>query len=313
MTVQKKVYPGYVLVEMILDPDSWFVVRNTPGVTSFVGGGNIPGSRNEPVPLEEHEVKQILRQMGVETPKYRVAFQKGQSVRVTDGPFAEFIGTVDEINPGAQQDQGPRQHLRPRDAGRARLPPSREAVSTSPAAHRGVVLRRSEQSLTLQLPWAGTVLTLQLPAGAATPAPPVGTALGPHGINIVEFTKSYNEKTQDKRGQIIPAQITIYEDRSFSFILKTPPAADLLRKAAGVDKGAATTGREKVGKVTRSQIREIAESQDGRSQRHRHRGRLEDRRGHGALDGHRGRRLTTHPRSTGRGGTHTPRQRGEAS
>ena len=75
-----------------------------------------------------------------------------------------------------------------------------------------------------------TVLTLQLPAGMATPAPPVGTALGPHGINIVEFTKSYNEKTQDKRGQIIPAQITIFEDRSFSFILKTPPAADLLRK-----------------------------------------------------------------------------------
>ena len=101
-----------------------------------------------------------------------------------------------------------------------------------------------------------TVLTLQLPAGAATPAPPVGTALGPHGINIVEFTKSYNEKTQDKRGQIIPAQITIYEDRSFTFILKTPPAADLLRKAAG----AATTGRENVGKVTRSQIREIAET-----------------------------------------------------
>jgi len=99
VTVQKKVFPGYVLVEMILDPDSWFVVRNTPGVTSFVGGGNIPGSRNEPVPLEEHEVKQILRQMGVETPKYRVAFQKGQSVRVTDGPFAEFIGTVDEVNP----------------------------------------------------------------------------------------------------------------------------------------------------------------------------------------------------------------------
>ncbi len=105
-----------------------------------------------------------------------------------------------------------------------------------------------------------SVLTLQLPAGAATPAPPVGTALGPHGINIVEFCKSYNEKTQDKRGSIIPAQITIYEDRSFSFILKTPPAADLLRKAAGVDKGAQTTGRETVGKVTRNQIREIAEA-----------------------------------------------------
>ena len=104
------------------------------------------------------------------------------------------------------------------------------------------------------------VLTLQLPAGMATPAPPVGTALGPHGINIVEFTKSYNEKTQDKRGQVIPAQITIYEDRSFSFILKTPPAADLLRKAAGVEKGSQTANRETVGRVSRDQVRQIAET-----------------------------------------------------
>jgi large subunit ribosomal protein L11 len=102
------------------------------------------------------------------------------------------------------------------------------------------------------------VLTLQLNAGKATPAPPVGTALGPHGINIVEFTKSYNEKTADKVGQVIPAQITIYEDRSFTFVLKTPPAPDLLRKAAGIEKGAATAGRETVGQVTRDQIREIA-------------------------------------------------------
>jgi large subunit ribosomal protein L11 len=104
-----------------------------------------------------------------------------------------------------------------------------------------------------------TVLTLQLDAGRATPAPPVGTALGPHGINIVEFTKSYNEKTADKAGQVIPAQITIFEDRSFSFILKTPPAADLLRKAAGIEKGSGTTGRETIGSVTRNQIREIAQ------------------------------------------------------
>jgi large subunit ribosomal protein L11 len=104
------------------------------------------------------------------------------------------------------------------------------------------------------------VLTLQLPAGKATPAPPVGTALGPHGINIVEFTKSYNERTADKAGQVIPAQITIFEDRSFTFVLKTPPAADLLRKAAGVDKGAGTTGREAVGAITRDQLREIAQT-----------------------------------------------------
>jgi large subunit ribosomal protein L11 len=102
------------------------------------------------------------------------------------------------------------------------------------------------------------VLTLQLPAGSATPAPPVGTVLGPHGINIVEFTKSYNERTQDKRGQIIPAQVTIYEDRSFTFVLRTPPAADLLRKAAGVEKGASSPRKESVGRVTREQVREIA-------------------------------------------------------
>ena len=105
-----------------------------------------------------------------------------------------------------------------------------------------------------------TVLTQQLPAGKATPAPPVGTALGPHGINIVEFTKSYNEKTAAQSGQIIPAKITIFEDRSFTFILKTPPAADLLRQAAGIEKGSGMVGREdSVGSVTKAQLLEIAE------------------------------------------------------
>ncbi len=105
-----------------------------------------------------------------------------------------------------------------------------------------------------------TVLTLQLPAGKATPAPPVGTALGPHGINIVEFTKTYNERTAAQSGQIIPARITIFEDRSFTFVLKTPPAADMLRKAAGLEKGSGATGREGyVGRVTQAQLLEIAE------------------------------------------------------
>jgi large subunit ribosomal protein L11 len=104
------------------------------------------------------------------------------------------------------------------------------------------------------------VLTLQLPAGKATPAPPVGTALGPHGINIVEFTKTYNERTAAQAGQVIPAQITIFEDRSFTFVLKTPPAADLLRKAAGVEKGSGAPGREKIGRVTRAQVRDIAQT-----------------------------------------------------
>ena len=104
-----------------------------------------------------------------------------------------------------------------------------------------------------------TVLTLQIQAGQANPAPPVGTALGPHGINIMDFCKAYNEQTRESAGQIIPAKITIFGDRSFSFILKTPPASDLLRKAAGVDKGAAHQLQEVVGSVNRRQVREIAE------------------------------------------------------
>jgi large subunit ribosomal protein L11 len=104
-----------------------------------------------------------------------------------------------------------------------------------------------------------TVIRLQIEAGKATPAPPVGTALGPHGINIMEFTKSYNERTAAQAGFVIPAEITVYEDRTFTFVTKTPPAYDLLKKAAGVDKGSGKPNREKVGSVTKAQVREIAE------------------------------------------------------
>ncbi len=104
------------------------------------------------------------------------------------------------------------------------------------------------------------VIKIELPAGQATPAPPVGTALGPHAVNIMDFVKQYNAATQGQVGNIIPVEITIYEDRTFSFVLKTPPAAVLLRKAAGVEKGSAEPARNKVGTVTRSQLREIAET-----------------------------------------------------
>lgn len=104
-----------------------------------------------------------------------------------------------------------------------------------------------------------TILKLQLPAGAANPAPPVGTVLGPQGINIQEFCKQFNEATKDMKGDIVPAQITIFEDRSFSFVLKTPPASALLKKAAGIEKGAANPLTTKVGKVTRADVRAIAE------------------------------------------------------
>jgi large subunit ribosomal protein L11 len=102
------------------------------------------------------------------------------------------------------------------------------------------------------------VIRLQIQAGKATPAPPVGTALGPHGLNIMEFCKAYNERTANMTG-VIPAEITVFEDRSFTFITKTPPAGDLLKRAAGVEKGSSVPNREKVGAVSRQQVREIAE------------------------------------------------------
>jgi large subunit ribosomal protein L11 len=101
--------------------------------------------------------------------------------------------------------------------------------------------------------------TLQLPAGQATPAPPVGPALGQHGVNIMEFVKAYNAQTESMRGDIVPAQISVFEDRSFQFILKTPPAAQLLIKAAGVPKGSGTPQSAKVGAISKEQLREIAQ------------------------------------------------------
>ena len=103
------------------------------------------------------------------------------------------------------------------------------------------------------------IVKLQCPAGKATPAPPVGPALGQHGVNIMAFVKEFNARTADQVGMIIPVEITVYEDRSFTFITKTPPASVLLKKAAGLEKGSGAPNREKVGKVTRSQVREIAQ------------------------------------------------------
>jgi large subunit ribosomal protein L11 len=103
------------------------------------------------------------------------------------------------------------------------------------------------------------VIKLQIPAGKANPAPPVGPALGQHGLNIMAFCKEYNERTASQAGSIIPVEITVFDDRSFTFITKTPPATDLLKKVLGIEKGSTDAGHEKVGKLTRAQLREIAQ------------------------------------------------------
>jgi large subunit ribosomal protein L11 len=104
------------------------------------------------------------------------------------------------------------------------------------------------------------VVKVQLQAGAATPAPPVGTALGPHGVNIMDFCKQYNAATESQRGNVVPVEITIYEDRSFTFVTKTPPAPKLILKAAGIEKGSGEPHKTKVGSITRDQVREIAQT-----------------------------------------------------
>lgn len=103
------------------------------------------------------------------------------------------------------------------------------------------------------------IVKVQLQAGQANPAPPVGTALGPHGVNIMDFCKAYNAQTESMRGTVIPVEITIYEDRTFDFITKTPPAAEMIKKAAGLQKGSAAPHKDKVGKITAAQVREIAQ------------------------------------------------------
>jgi large subunit ribosomal protein L11 len=105
-----------------------------------------------------------------------------------------------------------------------------------------------------------TLIKLQVPGGSANPAPPVGPALGQHGVNIMEFCKAFNAQTQDQNGRIIPVEITVFEDRSFTFITKTPPAAVLIKEAAGIDKGSGEPNRNKVGKITQAQVRQIAET-----------------------------------------------------
>jgi large subunit ribosomal protein L11 len=104
------------------------------------------------------------------------------------------------------------------------------------------------------------MIKLQVPGGAANPAPPVGPALGQHGVNIMEFCKAFNAQTQDQNGRIIPVEITVFEDRSFTFITKTPPAAVLIKEAAAIEKGSPEPNREKVGRITRDQVRQIAET-----------------------------------------------------
>ena len=206
--VSRKVFPGYVLIEMIVDDRTWYAVRNTPGVTGFVGTGT------KPIPLSPREVARILgkqstgkKEASVEAPiRMKCPVELDQTVRIKAPGFNDMVGTVAEIS--------------------------------------------DEQKM----------VKLQVPAGKATPAPPVGPALGQAGINIMAFVKDFNARTEKQAGLIIPVEITVFEDRSFTFITKTPPAAVLLKKAAGIDKASGEPNKNKVATIKRDKVKEIAET-----------------------------------------------------
>ena len=235
VTTEKRTMPGYVLVNMDLNEESWGLVKNTPGVTGFVGASN------EPVPLTQPEVDRLLhrevaQKVATKAPVHHRRVREGRP-----RPAVRLLRRDLRDQPGRGQAQGPCVNLRPRDAGRGRLRPSQEDLGTTMAKK---VL---------------TTIKLQSVGGQASPAPPVGPALGQHGINIMEFCKAFNAQTQADAGTVIPVVITVYEDRSFTFVTKTPPAAVLIKQAIGLDKGSAEPHRDKVGRITQDQLRAIAE------------------------------------------------------
>ena len=243
----RKFYPGYVFVEMTLYDESgslkkepWYKVKDTDGVINFIG-------KESPTPLREDEIARILSQVddakGKEVPK--VQFGIGEMVKILDGPFLNLTGEIEEID----VDKG---SLKVSVSIFGRFTTRRTRILASRKSGSRIIYKMSKKAVGL--------IKLQLPAGSANPAPPVGPALGAQGVNIMGFCKEFNAKTKDQAGMILPVVITVYADKSFSFILKSPPASVLLKKAAGLAKGSGVPNRDKVGKVSREQIKEIVKT-----------------------------------------------------
>ncbi len=254
--VEKRTMPGYVLVNMDLNEDSWSLVKGTPGVTGFVGASN------EPVPLTQDEVNRLLHREAEVRPRSRAQFGIGESVKVVSGTAVGLLRRDLRGQRRRSAAQGARLDLRARDAGRGRLRPGEEGM-------RKVL----------------TQIKLQAVGGQASPAPPVGPALGQHGVNIMEFVKAFNAQTQGDAGTVIPVVITVYEDRSFTFVTKSPPAAVLDKAGAvpgeGLRRAASREGRHDHPGSTAADRRE----EDEGPQRPGHGLCGQDHRGDGALDG----------------------------
>ena len=226
--VERLLFPGYVLIHAELNPDLEYVIRNgIPGMSGFLTEKTGNGQDRIPVPIRDEEAQRILGvqdENAVSAAETEVNFTVGESVRITDGPFSGFDGTVEEI----LQD-------------RSKL--------------KVVVVIFGRKTL-LELSFT----QVQIKGGAANPAPPVGPALGSKGLNIMDFCKQFNARTQDQAGKVLPVVITVFSDKSFTFEVKQPPVAVSLKEAAKISKASGEPNRKKVATVTWDQVKEIAQS-----------------------------------------------------
>ena len=237
--VERKTFPSYVLLKMIYTDDTWHVVKNIRGVTGFVG----PGS--EPTPLSEQEVQALGVDLGT---TIEVNYAVGDTIMISGTAMDGFVGVVQNIN----MEEGTVDVLVSMFGKETPATVALNLLVSAPAVYHIMEVCNMAQKVT-------GYIKLQIPAGKATPAPPVGPALGQHGVNIMAFTKEFNERTKNDIGMIIPVVITVYADRSFTFITKTPPAAVLLKKACGLETASGVPNKTKVANITKEQIQQIAE------------------------------------------------------
>ena len=254
---ERKFFPGYVLVKMEMTDEAYHLIKNTPKVTGFLG------SDNKPMPLSEAEAQRLLQQVqeGIERPKPSVTFEVGEQVRVSDGPFASFNGTVEEVDEGRSRVKVAvsifgRATPVELEFGQGRSFSDRKAweVRRLPAADNAP-LRSNENGeenhgLCQVAGSGGSGKSAAADRSSARPARP----------NMTEFCKAFNAHTQKlEKGTPIPVTITVYADRSFTFELRTPPVSHFLKKAAKLESGSKTPGRDIAGSVTKAQVREIAQ------------------------------------------------------
>ena len=232
---EKVSYPGYVLIEAAFVGQIPIIIRNTPNVLGFLGDTKEESRKMIATPLRPQEVSRILGrvdELSEMEEENEVPFFVGETVKVTDGPFSSFQGTIEAV-----------------DNERKKL-----TVSVKIFGRKTPM----ELSFTQVAKEVAAFIKLQIKGGAANPSPPVGPALGSKGVNIMDFCKQFNARTQDKAGKVLPVIITVYSDKSFDFVVKQPPVAIQLKEAAKVKSGSAQPNRDKVGEVTWEQIEAIA-------------------------------------------------------